>query len=48
MATSMTEVHHPKVVSQAEWLAARLEDKPFNSERWVIDYDGKVEKTAIA
>jgi len=25
MATSMTEVHHPKVVSQAEWLAAREE-----------------------
>ena len=34
--------------TQADWLAARLEGKPFQSERWVIDYDGKVTKTAIA
>ena len=34
--------------TQADWLADRLEGKPFTSERWVIDYDGKVTKAAYA
>jgi len=45
--TSSTKGPDPRT-TQAEWLAARLDGKPFTSERWVIDYDGKVEKTAIA
>jgi len=32
----------------AAWLAARLEDKPFISERWFIEADGNVVKTALA
>lgn len=45
--TASTKGPDPRA-SQADWLAARLEGKPFTSERWVIDYDGKVEKTSIA
>jgi fermentation-respiration switch protein FrsA (DUF1100 family) len=45
--TSSTKGPDPRTV-QAEWLADRLEGKPLQSERWVIDYDGKVTKTAIA
>jgi len=34
--------------TQAQWLADRLEGKPLQSERWVVDYDGAVAKAAIA
>jgi len=33
---------------QAEWLAARLEGKPFTSERWFIEANGTVVKAAMA
>jgi len=33
---------------QAEWLAARLEGKPFASERWFIEANGTVVKAAMA
>jgi hypothetical protein len=33
---------------QAEWIAARLEGKPFNSERWFIEAGGNVVKAAMA
>ena len=33
---------------QAEWLAARLEGKPMDSERWFVDLDGKISKTSLA
>jgi dienelactone hydrolase len=33
---------------QAEWLAARLEGKPFASERWFIEASGNVIKAAMA
>jgi len=45
--TSSTNGPDPRAM-QAEWLAARLEGKPVANERWVIDYDGKVTKTALA
>lgn len=45
--TSSTKGPDPRA-TQAEWLADRLEGKPLTSERWVIDYDGKVTKSAIA
>jgi dienelactone hydrolase len=32
----------------AAWIAARLEDKPLTSERWFIEADGNVVKTALA
>ena len=34
--------------AQAEWLAARLEGKPFDSERWTVDYDGSVVREKLA
>jgi dienelactone hydrolase len=37
----------PRAV-QAEWLADRLEGKPFANERWDIGYDGEVTKRALA
>jgi hypothetical protein len=33
---------------QADWLAARLDGKPFENERWDVDYDGAVAKAALA
>jgi hypothetical protein len=33
---------------QAEWMAARLEGKPFASERWFIGAGGNVVKAAMA
>ena len=33
---------------QAEWMAARLEGKPFSNERWFIESSGKVVKEAMA
>jgi dienelactone hydrolase len=45
--TATTNGPDPRTV-QAEWLAARLEGKPFQNERWAIDYDGTVTKTALA
>jgi len=45
--TASTDGPDPRKV-QADWLAARIEGKPFTSERWVVDYDGKVDKTALA
>jgi dienelactone hydrolase len=32
---------------QAEWMAARLEGKPFASERWFIDSNGRIAKQPI-
>ena len=32
---------------QAEWMAARLEGKPFNNERWFIESSGNVIKEAM-
>jgi dienelactone hydrolase len=45
--TASTKGPDPRAV-QADWLAARLEGKPFTSERWVVDYDGTVTKEAMA
>jgi dienelactone hydrolase len=45
--TASTDGPDPRKV-QADWLAARIEGKPFTSERWVVDYDGSVAKNAIA
>jgi dienelactone hydrolase len=45
--TASTKGPNPRDV-QAEWLAARLEGKPFASEYWTVDYDGKVSKEKIA
>jgi len=45
--TSSTNGPNPRD-AQADWLAARLDGKPVASERWVIDYDGKVTKTKLA
>jgi dienelactone hydrolase len=33
---------------QAEWIAARLEGKPFASERWFVEANGNVVKAAMA
>jgi dienelactone hydrolase len=33
---------------QAEWLAARLDGKPFTSERWFVEASGNVVKEAMA
>jgi pimeloyl-ACP methyl ester carboxylesterase len=33
---------------QAEWLAARLDGKPFTSERWFVEANGNVVKAAMA
>ncbi|HEY2527947.1 MAG TPA: hypothetical protein VGJ20_08375, partial [Xanthobacteraceae bacterium] len=33
---------------QAEWMAARLEGRPFPSERWFIEANGNVVKEALA
>jgi dienelactone hydrolase len=33
---------------QSEWLMARLEGKPIDSERWFVDLEGKVNKTRIS
>ncbi len=33
---------------QAEWMAARLEGRPFQSERWFVEADGNVIKEALA
>jgi hypothetical protein len=33
---------------QAEWIAARLEGKPFASERWFVETSGNVVKAAMA
>ena len=32
---------------QAEWMAARLEGKPFASERWFVEASGRVVKQPI-
>ncbi len=45
--TASTKGPDPRAV-QADWLAARLEGKPFSNERWVVDYDGSVAKETIA
>jgi hypothetical protein len=31
----------------AEWLMARLKDKPFTSERWLVEPSGHVQKTPV-
>jgi pimeloyl-ACP methyl ester carboxylesterase len=33
---------------QAEWMAARLEGKPFTNERWFVEANGNVVKAAMA
>ena len=45
--TSSTKGPDPRN-TQAQWLQDRIEGKPLTSERWVVDYDGKVTKTAYA
>src|SRR5579875_1295338 len=45
--TASTDGPDPRKV-QADWLAARLEGKPFANERWFVDYDGSVTKAALA
>jgi dienelactone hydrolase len=45
--TASTKGPNPREV-QADWLAARLEGKPFASERWYVDYDGSVAKAKLA
>jgi hypothetical protein len=32
---------------QAQWIAARLDGEPFSSERWFIESNGNVVKTAM-
>jgi dienelactone hydrolase len=45
--TASTKGPNPRDV-QADWLAARLDGKPFENERWDVDYDGAVAKAALA
>src|SRR6185312_1619293 len=45
--TASTKGPNPREV-QAEWLAARLDGKPFASEYWTVDYDGSVSKAKLA
>jgi dienelactone hydrolase len=45
--TASTKGPNPREV-QADWLAARLEGKPFDSEYWTVDYDGSVSKAKLA
>ena len=45
--TASTKGPNPREV-QADWLAARLEGKPFESEYWTVDYDGSVSKAKLA
>jgi dienelactone hydrolase len=33
---------------QSEWLMARLEGKPMDSERWFVDLEGKISKAVIS
>lgn len=47
LTTATTNGPEPRKY-QAEWMAGRLEGKPFDSERWFIQSDGKVIKEAIA
>jgi dienelactone hydrolase len=45
--TATTNGPEPRIY-QAEWMAARLEGKPFNNERWFIEASGNVIKEPIA
>ena len=45
--TASTKGPNPRDV-QADWLAARLEGKCFDSEYWTVDYDGSVNKAKLA
>jgi len=31
----------------ARWVEARLQGKPFQSERWFVEASGKIQKTAL-
>jgi hypothetical protein len=33
---------------QGEWMAARLEGKPFQNERWFVQADGNIVKQPLA
>ncbi|HEY1504649.1 MAG TPA: CocE/NonD family hydrolase [Stellaceae bacterium] len=45
--TASTQGPNPRDV-QSDWLAARLDGKPFDNEYWTIDYDGSVSKAKLA
>ena len=47
VTTASTKGPNPRDV-QADWLAARLDGKPFASEYWTVDYDGGVSKVKFA
>ncbi len=48
LLTSATKNGPEPRAYQAEWMAARLEGKPFNNERWFIEANGNVVKAALA
>ena len=45
--TASTKGPNPRDI-QADWLAERIEGKPFANERWYVDYDGAVAKEKLA
>jgi dienelactone hydrolase len=45
--TSSTKGPDPRGY-QTEWMKARLDGTPLTNERWTVDYDGTVSKTAMA
>ena len=47
MTTATTNGPDPRDY-QAEWMAARLDGKPFDNERWFIESSGNVIKEAMA
>jgi len=47
LTTATTNGPEPREY-QAEWMAARLEGKPFSNERWFIESNGNVIKEAMA
>ena len=47
LTTATTNGPEPRTY-QAEWMTARLEGKPFDSERWFIESNGHVIKEAMA
>jgi dienelactone hydrolase len=47
MTTATTKGPEPRRY-QGEWMAARLEGKPFQSERWFVQADGNIVKQSLA
>jgi dienelactone hydrolase len=47
LTTATTNGPEPRKY-EAEWMAARLDDKPFDNERWFIQSDGNIVKRPLA